>query len=348
MSDQNPNAHPDQGIPSGIPLIPGPLTPEEKLAQEREQDRKAKEQSDTAFQERQVQAVESANNIAARNTLLTGIACLISAVTLGGTLYQAHVNNRVLQNAQATLSQMKTDSGTSSRQFQVQLGHYDAGLGVTQMLAQHAGEQSISADTTAHAAQGSLGVAQRSLDVSNRPWIDATITQKSALTFGPSGAGVNVAFQLRDVGHTPAIHTLYHASIVYLPQKTWHMVEVKEAERQECSSFPRHFFAGSPTLVPTIFPGQDPPQVPDWPATITASEIQAALSVRGKVPGPPGEVELILVACVSYQDSYRARVRHSAYGFALGIPEGGVYMAYITPKGTYDNVRLVYLDSFAD
>ncbi len=345
MSDSNPNERGNPQTPRDSLVL---LTAEERAAEERRQSEAADKKAEEARKERGLTTAEKANELARSNRNLMIAVVILTAVTAGATWYQGWKTSKNVDLARETLEQIRADSQHSSDQFQAQIHHFDAGLGVTQMLAQHAGEQSISAGKTAYAAQGSLGVAQRTLDVSNRPWIDPTITQKSGLTFGPNGARVNVAFQLRNVGHTPAIHTLYHASIVYLPQKAWHMVEVKKAERQECNSFPRHFFAGSPTLVPTIFPGQDPPQIPDWPATITASEIQAALTVRGKVPGPPGEVELILVACVSYQGSFQARIRHSAYGFALGIPESGGDMAYIIPKGTYDNVRLVYLDSFAD
>jgi hypothetical protein len=123
------------------------------MEQEREKERKATEKSDKAFQERQVSAVEAANRIASRNILLTGIAAIISAFAFGGTLYQAHISRLNRETAQDTLTQIKNDALTSSQQFQVQLGHFDDGLGRTGLLAEHAGKQADAATKAADAAQ---------------------------------------------------------------------------------------------------------------------------------------------------------------------------------------------------
>ncbi len=160
--------------------------------------------------------------------------------------------------------------------------------------------------------------------------------------------GMDVQFRLKNFGHTPSIDTRYHSSIVSLPQKTWVAVEIRDAEKKECNSCPQYFFAGSPQFLPAIFPNEEPS--PEWPATIGIQGLKDAVASKSKGPfRHDGYVSLYLVACVVYRTSYSPDLHRSAYGFDLGIPRGpGIWMGDLKPEGTQPDVRLIFMDSFAD
>jgi hypothetical protein len=225
LSDHDPNAHANQRIPSAIPILHGPITPEEQLAQEREDDRKAREKSDHAFQERQVTAVEAANKIASRNTLLTGVAAIISALAFGGILYQAHISRLNRETAQNTLEQIKNDALTSSQQFQVQLGHFDAGIGRTELLAQHAGEQvgKLQAQTEAldrnrraadKNAADALNVTNDNFRQEQRPWVGlAEPIKLTNITIGPH-VQIEYSTKIKNFGTSPSFEVIPRIDVV--------------------------------------------------------------------------------------------------------------------------------------
>lgn len=210
--------------------------------------------------------------------------------------------------------------------------------------------QAVGTIRSANAAKSAADTARETLDVSSRPWVSADITQGGPLTFRTSGAVIPINFELKNVGRTPAINPRYHASILSLPERTWMMVELRQAERNECDSFSKYFFEGSPSEIPPIFPDQMSRRL-SYPASMTAKNVMEAINQKTR-PGPfrhPGFVSLYLIACVVYQSSYAKEFRHTAYGFQLGTPmNGGLWMGDLKPEGAYPNVRLIYLDSFAD
>lgn len=207
------------------------------------------------------------------------------------------------------------------------------------------GQMTISTD----AAKSAADSARQALEIQNRPWIAVAVTQDGPLRFGPYGAGIDVQFHMKNVGHTPSIDTRYHASIVSLPQKSWVAVEMKDAEKRECDSFSQYFPAGSPKFLPAIFPNEEPPPAP-WPASIQPKGLQEAIASKSQGPfRHDGYVSLYLVACVVYRNSYSQDLHRSAYGFDLGIPKGpGMWMQDLKPEGTQPDVRLIFVDSFAD
>jgi hypothetical protein len=199
-----------------------------------------------------------------------------------------------------------------------------------------------------NASKSEADTARLSLEVQNRPWLEAAITQSGPLHFGPYGAGIDIKFQLKNVGHTPALDTRYHASIVSLPQKTWVAQEIKDAENQECDNFPNYFFAGSPEFLPVIFPDEQPSPV--WPASISAQALGDAVSAKSRGPfRHDGYVTLYLVACVVYRTSYSADLHRSAYGFDLGIPKGpSMWIGDLKPEGIQKDVSLIFMSSLAN
>lgn len=129
MSDHSPEQNPSEREPSDIPILHGPITPAEQEEQEKREKDKRKDETENAFKERQITATEAANKLSGRNLILTGVTAIIATAACVGTWYQSVMNKRSWETANSTLSQMKVDSAESSKQFQVQLGHFDDGLG---------------------------------------------------------------------------------------------------------------------------------------------------------------------------------------------------------------------------
>jgi hypothetical protein len=161
LCDHNPGHNLNDGFPRDIPRLHGPLTPEEKKAEEERERRDANDRAEQAFKDRQVNAVEAANNLSSKSFTVSGITAFIAALACIGTFYQGCMNSRSLQTAQQTLAQIKADATESSKQFQAQLGHFDAGLGRTGLLAAHAGEQVNETHTLAQTSKDALVSVQR-------------------------------------------------------------------------------------------------------------------------------------------------------------------------------------------
>jgi hypothetical protein len=237
LSEQNPTDNQYSRFPADIPVLHGPITQEEQARIDEQQRKQARDAADRAFQERQVQAIEAANEISARNTTLTAIACIIAACSLGATLCQSRLNRKSWETANFTLGQMKTDAVESSNQFQVQLRHFDASLGQTQILAGQAvtqatqttkladdthdlavtsGKQAKATETIADRAVAQAKAtndlatqAHRSADYARnqvRPWVGGI----GYITIGPTDDGfpkhMMYTMGLKNYGTTPAIH----------------------------------------------------------------------------------------------------------------------------------------------
>lgn len=74
---------------------------------------------------------------------------------------------------------MKTDSNESTKQFQTQLQHFDAGLGRTELLAEHAGSQAAATQDFAKQAQRSANYAHEAIQeaiYAERPWMGGNIS----------------------------------------------------------------------------------------------------------------------------------------------------------------------------
>jgi hypothetical protein len=128
-----------------------------------------------------------------------------------GTFYQGWMNRRSWEAAQNTLNQMKQDASVSSQQFQVQLSHFDAGLGRTELLATHAGEQAVASKDAADAAKSAANTAKDTLHISERAWVFATayFIPQEPDTANPT---IKIRVQIENLGHTPAIKTLMFTS----------------------------------------------------------------------------------------------------------------------------------------
>jgi hypothetical protein len=176
-------------------------------------------------------------------------------------------------------------------------------------------------------------IATQALEVGNRPWV----------------SGTTVSFDLKNVGHTPAIDTRYHARIVTLPENTWSAVELRNAMKSECASMEKYFFIGTPNIFPTLFPGDETSR--DWPADISHVGVLDGLKITDSGPTQhKGFVRLYLVACVDYRFSFQSDHHQTAYGVQLGVPtpNTGGWMGDIQPEGIHPELKMVLLDTFAN
>jgi hypothetical protein len=255
LSDHNPDNDPNDGFPIDIPLIQGPLTPQEKKAQEKWQRREAKNASNQAFKDRQVTAIEAANRLSSRSFTISGVAAFIAALACIGTFYQGCMTRNTLETARETLTQMKADSSDSSRQFQAQLQHFDASLGVTQVIAGQATTQAsqteklatdthqlaITAGKQADAAReiatgtksqsqsthdiavatnGQLETLRKQFELSQRAWIEITDSSVSLLEYpNPGGFSIYPKLVFKNSGNIPATNVRV-IPWVFLPDQT--------------------------------------------------------------------------------------------------------------------------------
>jgi hypothetical protein len=87
---------PNDSLPreAGIPLLHGPITPEEQIALDREWKIEAEKEADRAYKSRQLTVAESANKLTRANIRLTWVVVFFTAVTAGAAWYQGFVANK--------------------------------------------------------------------------------------------------------------------------------------------------------------------------------------------------------------------------------------------------------------
>ncbi len=147
-----------QNAPRSSGLLP---TQEERRVEDERKRTEIEKEANDVYKKRQLSISENANKLAKTNIILTAVVALLAAVTGAATWYQGAMNKRNWETASSTLAQMQRDAAESSQQFQVQLGHYDAGLGRTGLLAAHAGEQASETRSLAQTSRNALVSVQR-------------------------------------------------------------------------------------------------------------------------------------------------------------------------------------------
>lgn len=208
MSDKNRHDQEHRHFPPDIPLIHGPVSPKEQARIDLKRRNQAKEEADYAFQERQVDAIEASNSLARKSMYLALWAVIIAAGACGAAWYQGFMNKKSWETAQETLEQMRADAGDSSRQFQVQLGHFDDGLGRTGLLAAHAGEQASAAKRAADAAISAANTAKDALTTSQGAYVTIGRKDGAVAEFvtskDHSDENVPLVVYFQNTGHIPA------------------------------------------------------------------------------------------------------------------------------------------------
>lgn len=223
MSEHYP---PDEGNPDcsrNLGIIP---TEKERRDEYEAHQKKAQQEADNDYKDRQIGIGDSANKLARNNLILTGIVGLFTAVAAGAAIYQGVMNHRSWVAASSTLEQMRIDAAGNSAQFQAQIRHYDDGLGRTGLIATHAGEQveatnglvrsaSSQAISTAGLLEQSiqqLKVSKGQLDLSNRPWMSVQLSlypgpPENTPIWKDQNGRLNIALliQAQNIGKSPAM-----------------------------------------------------------------------------------------------------------------------------------------------
>ncbi|MGO9401853.1 MAG: hypothetical protein ACLPVW_00120 [Terriglobales bacterium] len=81
-------------------------------------------------------------------------------------------------------------------------------VGITGFYTHYARIQSEQAIVAAGAAKNAAETAQKQLEMSERPWVDAIVTPDGPFDFNVNGANIHLKFQLLNTGHSPALETL--------------------------------------------------------------------------------------------------------------------------------------------
>jgi hypothetical protein len=147
----------------------------DRAPSEEESRTRSQELRDKEFKENQI-------NTNDRLVILNCFLVLATLATASISIWQINVSREVSRAARKQSDQNALDA---SRQFQVQLGHFDAGMGRTELLAKHAGEQADDAATMARnsgiqasanrraadAAKTAADTASKALHVSERAYL---------------------------------------------------------------------------------------------------------------------------------------------------------------------------------
>ena len=134
----------------------------------------------------------------------------VGAFALG--LVFAGIYRGQLNAMQGQLAQMQRDSQESSKQFQAQIQHFDAGLGRTDMLAIHAGEQATASQNFADASKIQAETGKKSLQATidnfhedQRPWVGLMGSNHTSIELSLN-LPIKSEIEIQNFGKTPAIH----------------------------------------------------------------------------------------------------------------------------------------------
>jgi hypothetical protein len=302
LSDRNPNQDPDKGFPRDVPLIHGPITPAEKEVQEERERRKASDKSEQDFKDRQITATEAANRLSSRSITISGITAFIAVLACIGTWYQGSENRKSWKTAQQTLDQMKADAAESAKQFQVQLGHFDDGLGRTGLLAAHAGEQAIAANESSRLASQQLALSKRQFETSQRAWVVIESVDTLNYLWLPQTGDLVIAAQLnyKNIGNLPATD-IYIAQEGFAPGEITadFLEKIKDRQKSVClKSIQETSTTKSLTAQAAI---------PTYPKQLSFT------AQFGRVGGIHGQLMPFIVGCIHYRISNSNEVHQTGF-----------------------------------
>jgi hypothetical protein len=142
------------------------------------------------------------------------IICTI--LIMVATIAYAVIAARQLGAMKSQIGEMRRNSEDASRQFQVQLKHFDAGLGRSDQLAKHAAEQAGASQQLAITAQGSLKVTTNNFREDQRAWLAVVDVQGSK---PEAGQPFTNKVEVRDTGRTPAKNVAVDGIFIAYPKQ---------------------------------------------------------------------------------------------------------------------------------
>jgi hypothetical protein len=211
---------------------------------------------------------------------------------------------------------MKTDTAESAKQFQVQLGHYDAGLGRTGLLAIHAGEQSASANKIAALTAKQFDQNRRLVE-SQRASIEVYFLRVlNPVTFSDIG-GMSEAFSIafKNSGGLPANLTAVRWKVIFVQwgDDLFKAPEKKQAEL--CDRPPTDDERRSIITPITIFKDS----ATEWQINFGAGKPLDSELIKW----PPNQsvqtmrVDPVIVGCVDYQSGAMEKAHQTGFIYTL-------------------------------
>ena len=175
----------------------------------------------------------------------------------------------------------------------------------------------------------------KAMQAEQQPWVSVNIPGGIAvskpLQFDPTkGASLGIQYTIRNTGKSPALHVTFRSKLVALPYVKWIQEEFADAQDALCEPLRINHQA---IFDLTVFPGDaiEGSEV----VGITPENLTKALMAKEFGPfAHKGFVSLAVIACIDYQLPLEGRHHQTRYGFHLGVPLDGVFMADLKPEGT--------------
>jgi hypothetical protein len=196
-----------------LPILPGPLTPEEIQNEAERAAALAEKQADAGYKERQLALTKSANRLTATNVILTWLLAVFTAIGAGAAWYQGVIANRNAQSAKISADAAKSAADT-------------AVVTLNEMKAD---------------AQKTLRASNDAMDIDQRAWVGLF-----PLEFPTDAANINVEQRgsasnsgktpARDVHAVMGVYTHFRNPDHYTPVRKdfdWIMCIEKEAWNNE-------------------------------------------------------------------------------------------------------------------
>lgn len=161
----------------------------------------------------------------------------------------------------------------------------------------------VDTHTSAEAAKKAADVAAGQLELSERPWVDATITPAGPFTFKSGAAQGILKVEMRNSGHSPALHTSI-SGLGFAGNKGFQIEDYRRRNWGEVTRL---------TTIPgwgvDLFPNRDFPITDHF--FISKQEIDYAISTGDLTPN------FGVVICIGYDSILNASVYHTCYIFNL-------------------------------
>jgi hypothetical protein len=173
------------------------------------------------------------------------------------------------------------------------------------MSAQLAEMRTSSTDTkvVAEAAKQSAQVAERTLVLSQRPWVSVGLSIAEPLVFDSNGARTLLRFTMKNLGHSPAVFVNMHF-VAFSMQNLWDEL----TKRKEICTRIQEWDKGE--FSEMILPGGQSEE--GRPLRIKKVDIDKNTI---QIPGGPSVVTLAVVGCVDYQFTFAKEHHQTEFSF---------------------------------
>jgi len=263
--------------------------------------------------------------------ILTVFLFIVGAITLvvfNGQFKEMQTQTGILSNQ---AKQAAADAVESAKNVESQLGI--------------ARQQAKAAQDSVGAVSNQARIAQRQLELSQRPWIKIKNSIASPLTFDVGGraSGIPVAMMkiedtIENVGQSVAVHVLYWEDVIPIDQD--HSLRTARARQRQWCDANRH---PNPRGLSgyNLFPHDPIVQT----STIGPQMPKVVEAERRNEPGLNGKVAFVLVGCVCYRSSFdpqSAPTHQTRFIYYLGVPKSeGAFQPYVIPQGIANDLRLI-------